>query len=220
MMPVRIDTAAPLRPVRGQVVPASIWDLLQWAFQRECARLDFAEVIREVGAMPGFGLEWVMMEQARLGCRVQGGGSSDPHPDADIVVSALASLPESYGGRRMAIQIAEGARVGDVPDWMPSPRPRCEPIGWKVTKHGRFGEREFWTKPGRWPAAVLGKEHGYACPVFFADTADQVARARRAYLQWWTALMALRMNLSGRGVLSAFTLTEVMPAKTPWCHGA
>jgi len=186
-----------------------------WAFQRELASLDFDELASEVGAR-SFGMEYVMMRQAALGCRVDGGGRSDPHSDADVIASALGVLSEGVGGRGAALLIAETARVGTPPDFVPDPRPRCEPVEWKASKHGRFAAREFWTGPGRWPATWLGRDHGYACAVFFADVPAQVAARRRAYLGWWGALSELRDRLRIGQPLSCFEVTLDMPPLQPW----
>ena len=202
------------RPRRGAVVDVGIWDLVQWAFQVEGASLNFDEV----GVRRNVGIEWILIEQARLGCRPDGGGRSDPHPDADVVASALAVLPEAYGGPGMAIAIAEGARLGQVPDWRPSPSPRCEPSGWRQTKHGTFAVRRLWTGPGRTytTEAQQRKGYGFACPVFFRDTATEIGRARRAYLQWWSALNEVRHCLTIGLSLSAFRLSDAMPDLQPW----
>lgn len=74
-----------------------VLSLIEWAFQREHASLDFDEIASENGARPGVDTIWHLMEGKRLGCRVDGGGRSDPHHDADIVASALAVLPDVYG---------------------------------------------------------------------------------------------------------------------------
>jgi len=206
------STIAPRPGVRQAV---AVWPLVCWAFQRELASLDFDEIASEVGG-PSFGMEYVLMRQAQLGCHIDGGGRSDPHTDADVIASALGVLPEAVGGRRAAMLIAETARVGMPPDWVPDPRPRCEPIEWKQGKHGRHAAREYFTGPGRWPATWLGRDHGYVCPVVITDAPVQVARRRRAYLQWWGALRELRDGLRIRRPLTAFDVTMQMPPVKPW----
>jgi hypothetical protein len=198
-----------------------IRELLEWAFQREFASLDFDEVARETGARPGVGMEWIMMERGRLGCRVDGGGRSEPHHDADMVAGALAVLPEVYGGRRMAVQIAELARSGMCPDWMAGARPRCEPVGWKRSKYGDYAKTEPCRAFGMlWPADELGvKANGAWCPVMYLDTARDVAAARRRYLGWYGALMALRSTFQAGGHLTSFVVTDSMPVQQPWKKG-
>ncbi|SPJ27639.1 hypothetical protein [Falsiruegeria mediterranea] len=203
---------------RGVKQQVSIRGLIEWAFQRELASLDFDEIERETGARPGIGMEWIMIERARLGCRVDGGGHSDPHHDAELVASALAVLPEGVGGRRMAIRIAELARAGQCPDWRRDAEPRCEPLDWRQSKHGRFAHREFCRDlGGRWPAdSVKGKDWGYWCPVTFTNTAREIAACRREYLAWRLALMELRNTFQILGNLTVFIVTETLPALRPW----
>ena len=70
----------------------------------------------------GFGLEYVLIQRARLGCKVDGGGRSSQsytHQDAEVVAATLAGMPDSLGGKRMAIYVAELARAGMTPDWLP-----------------------------------------------------------------------------------------------------
>ena len=50
------------------------------------------------------------------------------HADAEVVAAAVAGMPDSLGGIRMAIQVAELARAGMTPDWMPGVVPRCVPV--------------------------------------------------------------------------------------------
>jgi hypothetical protein len=204
------------RPRRGAVVDVGIWDLVQWAFQVEGASLNFDEV----GVRRNVGIEWILIEQARLGCRPDGGGRSDPHPDADIVAAALTVLPEAYGGAGMAITIAEGARTGRVPDCMAGAVARCAPRGWRRHKTGTYAEREYWTGPGRWPSTWLSDKYGYVCPVTYTGTAVEIGRARRTYLQWWSALLELRHCLLIGRSLSAFQLTDAMPPREPWKENA
>ncbi|SEP27519.1 hypothetical protein SAMN04490248_1681, partial [Salinihabitans flavidus] len=115
-----------------------IRELLEWAFQRECAQLDFDEVGTVGGTgWRGHGTEYVMLERMRLGgMRIDGGGRSLPADDAEIVASTLAALPEARGGRRMAIWIAELARAGRAPDWMPDTRPRFYAAETHINRHG------------------------------------------------------------------------------------
>jgi hypothetical protein len=87
----------------------------------------------------GFGMEYVLIQRARLGCKVDGGGhksQSYTHEDAEIVAGTLAGMPDSFGGKRMAIYVAELARAGMTPDWMPGVVPRCVPVETKSNQHG------------------------------------------------------------------------------------
>ena len=95
---------------------------LEWAFQVEKAQLELP-VRRDINQEGfGFGLEYVLIQRARLGCKVDGGGRSSQsytHQDAEVVAATLAGMPDSLGGKRMAIYVAELARAGMTPDWLP-----------------------------------------------------------------------------------------------------
>ena len=113
--------------------------VLEWAFRVEKAQLELPQRrdIDEEGF--GFGMEYVLMQRALLGCKVDGGGKksqSYTHEDAEIVAATLAGMPDSLGGIRMAISVAEMARAGLTPDWMPGAVPRCVPIDLKRNRHG------------------------------------------------------------------------------------
>lgn len=196
----------------------SIQELLHWAFQRELASLDFDEFAKETGARPGVGIEWIMIQTANLGCRVDGGGKSSRHHDADLVASALAVLPENVGGRRMAVQIAELARKGELPNWGQDAQPRCEPVSWRLSKHGPRGVRRYndYYKD-RWPIPYNANQPwNYFCPVRYVDDARWVAGLRRNYLLWRLALTELRNTFQIHDNLTSFKVTDGMPAMQPW----
>lgn len=207
-----------VRAPRVGKLEVGVLDLIEWAFQRERIGLDFDEIERETGARPGVGVEYLMMEQAKLGCRVQGGGSSPRHHDADMVSASLACLPEEYGGRRMAIEIAELARVGERPDWMGGAQMTCDPVDWRTSKHGRYAHRELCRQTGlRWPAhQVTGRDDGFWCPVGYSNSARDVASARRRYLGWYGALLHLRHGLQVACPLTSFVVSNRMPDRAPW----
>ncbi|MBV7408192.1 hypothetical protein [Maritimibacter sp. DP1N21-5] len=213
------------RPRPGVRVEAGIWPLVQWAFQRECARLEFDEIDRITGARPGFGTEFVMIERARLGCKVDGGGRSEPHPDADVVAAAVAALPVVHGGRSMAVHIAEAARAGMMPDAMVGAVPRAWPAGKRDHGPGRPSKVADAADLGSlgWPHQRRVNRRGVRvvepvqfCPVVWSPTSSQIGAARRGYLAFWGALAEVRDNLRiGRG-LSCFDVTLAMPPKMPW----
>lgn len=220
-VPIEPGLGAQLTTVRAPRVgklEVGVLDLIEWAFQREKVGLDFNEIERETGARPGFGIEYLMILQAQLGCRVEGGGSSPRHPDADMVAAALACLPEFYGGRRMAIRIAELARVGERPDWRLDGLASCTPIAWRGSKHGQFAVTEACTDLGvRWPASQLTERlKGQWCRVSYSNLSGEAAARRRRYTAWWGALLELRQNLQMCCSLTSFTVSNAMPERAPW----
>lgn len=218
MLPRQQGKRAAVQALRTGKLEVSALQLIEWAFQREKISLDFDEIERETGARPGVGMEYIMMERAKLGCRVQGGGASPRHHDADMVAASLASLSEVYGGRRMAVQIAELARAGEVPDWMGGAVPVCEPVAWRRCKHGAYAVAEVCRVPGqRWPADQLGKKaDGSWCRVSYSCTARDVAAAQRRYLDWYRAIHHLRFNFQNACHLTSFTVTDALPPRAPW----
>jgi len=80
---------------------------LEWAFRIEKAQLELPlpENMTEEGF--GFGLEYVLLQRAALGCKVDGGQhkiSGFTHEDAEVIAATVAGLADSLGGKRMANQ--------------------------------------------------------------------------------------------------------------------
>lgn len=206
---------------RGAVArDISILGLIEWAFQRECASLDFDEMASTAGERPSVSPLWMLMQRHNLGCKVDGGGKSDPHPDADIVASALAALPEGRGGRRMGLTIAELARAGLRPDWMEGAVMRCVPVDVHKGRHGAYAKSD---PCGQVEVISRGRKRTVEvrwCPVRFTHSPDRIAAARRDYLRWWDALWDLRLTFQHRnGGLTAWRITDEMPPRTPWKKG-
>jgi len=112
---------------------------LEWAFRVEKAQLELPppKDVTEEGY--GFGLEYILLQRAALGCKVDEGQhkmGSYTHPDAEVIAATVGGLPDSLGGIRMAIGVAEMARAGLTPDWMPGVVPRCVPMEVKQNQHG------------------------------------------------------------------------------------
>ncbi|WP_109464393.1 hypothetical protein [Albibacillus kandeliae] len=213
--------ARSVRPARGAApaTPVGIRELLEWAFRTECARIEFDEIRESSGVtMREVGTEYILMRRGILGCQIDGGGRSDPHPDADIVASAVAALPEGHGGRQMALRIAELARIGAEPDWMPGATLACVPVSWAAqVKQGKLYAKTTSLGIGKY--SYRGREREYdrrVCPVTYRNDAQQIGSARRAYLQWWGALLELRETFRVYGGLSSFSVTDEMPRQTPW----
>ena len=118
----------------------SVQQALEWAFRVEHAQLELPEPSDpERGQGFGFGLEYVLMQRAALGCKIDGGQykmGTYTHEDAEVIAATVAGMPDNLGGKRMAIRVAELARAGLTPDWMPGAVPRCVPVEMKRNRHG------------------------------------------------------------------------------------
>ena len=193
--------------------------VLEWAFRVEKAQLELPQRrdIDEEGF--GFGMEYVLMQRALLGCKVDGGGKksqSYTHEDAEIVAATLAGMPDSLGGIRMAISVAEMARAGLTPDWMPGAIPRCVPVETKRNQHGErattvvVGTERVLTR-GKWRTVEI-----LACPVMWRPHPEQIASARRGYEDWWQALDWVRDGLVAGGMLRDVEVKAAMPKVRPW----
>ncbi len=198
----------------------SVLQVLEWAFRTEKARLELPEPPNpERGEGLGFGLEYVLMQRAALGCRIDGGRykpDSFTREDAEVIATGVAGLPSSLGGLRLAIRIAELARAGMTPDWMPGAIPRCVPV---ETKRNQHGERSVTVAVGTTRVLSRGKWRTVelrACPVTFSPHPHQIAAAHRHYAQWWLALGWVRDGLGQGGMLRSINVIDAMPKRQPW----
>jgi hypothetical protein len=190
--------------------------LLEWAFADECASVDFEDAGTLTQGYGYVGNAFRMAERGALGCRIDGGGRSDPDADADLVAAAVSVLPEGCGGRGMAVQIAELARARRVPDLMVGASSRCYPSNVNRNQHGSSSATEHvcyvtdgaGRKPKRWDVRV--------CPVSYSNVGGEIARARRNYLQWYSALLELRQTFVNFNNLSRWSVSAAMPAMRPW----
>lgn len=211
----RIGRAGGARVKRALGVQAA----LEWAFRVERAQLELPppKDVTEEGF--GFGLEYVLLQRAALGCKVDGGQhkmGSYTHPDAEVIAATVAGIPDSLGGIRMAIQVAELARAGLTPDWMPGVIPRCVP---KETKYNQHGERATTIVVGTERVKTRGKWRTVellACPVTWRPHREQIDAARRGYDDWWRALDWVRDGLITGGMLREVEVTAAMPKMRPW----
>ena len=155
---------------------------LEWAFRVESAQLELrtSQDVAEEGF--GFGLEYVLLQRATLGCKIDGGQhkiGSYTHEDAVVIAATVASIPDSLGGRRMAIRVAELARAGLTPDWMPGAAPHCVPVDVKRNQHG---ERSTTTVVGTERVLTNGKWRTVkilACQVTFSPHPQQIEPVQR-----------------------------------------
>ncbi|MDR9395706.1 MAG: hypothetical protein RI571_15535, partial [Roseovarius sp.] len=164
----------------------------------------------------------MLIQQAALGCRVDGGRykmGSYTHPDAEVIAATVAGLPDSLGGKRMAIRVAELARAGLTPDWMPGAVPRCVPV---EIKRNRYGDRAVTEVVGTERVLVRRKWRTVevrACPVTYSPHPQQIESARMAYDEWWQALGWVRDGLIAGGMLREVEVTSVLPKARPWATG-
>jgi hypothetical protein len=125
-------------------------------------------------------------------------------------------MPDSLGGIRMAISVAELARAGMTPNWMPGAVPRCVPVDMKRNRHG---DRGVSVVVGTERILVHGKSRIVevrACPVTFSPAPQQIEAARRGYADWWQALDWVRDGLVAGQMLREMEVTAAMPKVRPW----
>lgn len=196
-----------------------VQQVLEWAFRIEKAQLELPPPKDVSEESYGFGLEYVLMQRAALGCKIDGGRhkmGSYTHPDAEVVAATVAGMPDSLGGKRMAIRVAELARAGLTPDWMPGAVPRCVPVEVKRNQHG---ERATTIVVGTERVMTRGKcltVEILACPVTWRPHPEQITSARRGYKKWWQALDWVRDGLLAGGMLREVGVTGDMPKAQPW----
>jgi len=192
---------------------------LEWAFRVEQAQLELPPRKDVTDEGSGFGLEYVLLQQAALGCKVDGGQhkmGSYTHADAEVIAAMVAGMPSNLGGIRMAICVVELARAGMTPDWMPGAVPRCVPV---ETKQNQYGERAATIVVGTERVKTRGKWRTVellACPVTWRPHPEQIAYARRGYEDWWQALDWLRDGLIAGGMIREVDVTAAMPKARPW----
>jgi hypothetical protein len=214
----RISRAGGTRVKRALGVQAA----LEWAFRVEKAQLELPErpdPERGSGTGTGFGLEHVLLQRAALGCKVDGGQykmGGYTHADAEVIAATVAGMPDSLGGKRMAIRVAELGRAGLTPDWMPDAVPRCLPVETRQNQHGErattvvVGIERVLTR-GKWRSVEV-----LACPVTWRPHPEQIAFVRRGYDDWWQALSWVRDGLIDGGMLREMAIKPAMPKMKPW----
>jgi hypothetical protein len=209
------ETGRPLGESGRELI--SVRGILEWAFGVEHARLDRDELtgghmVRGFSSRSSTANICEMLEVGRVDASP---GQSWPHDDADLVASVLRHQVEWS----LALRVAELARAGRVPDWGQGARPRVEPHEWRRTKHGEFAKTEpagaiVYVERGR-----VRRMESRVCPVVFRDTARELAARRRAYLDWWGALLSVFCGLQAVE-LKRFEVTKAMPPMEPWKKGA
>lgn len=193
--------------------------LLEWAFATECADLDYDEIGAVAGgARPGVGSEYRIMQMMALS-KDRGGlvridtsfGRSHAHDDAELVATVLRNVVPFH----VATGVAELARARRVPKWDLGPQ-RLQPKSWGKSNHlGCHGKAEVCREVSY---VVRGRKRvrkDLWVPCDWVPSAQEIARARRQYLDWWGALLSVLHGLSGVE-LSRFSVSDRMPPMTPW----
>lgn len=204
------------RPKREMTVQL----VLEWAFRVEKAQLELPPPSDVEGTeAQSYGLEYVLLRQAQLGTKVDGGRfkrDSYTHEDAEVVAATLLMLPDALGGKRMAIRIAELARAGITPDWMPGVVPKCLPRETRRNQHGVRavtevvgGERVL--SRGKWRTVEV-----LVCPVIWRPHQEQIDAARRGYQDWVKALGWVSEALRGSELMREVVVVEGVPKGEPW----
>lgn len=215
------------RPKAGSQSPVgrpkrvmTVQQALEWTFRVEHAQLELPEPPDpERGEGFGFGLEYILMQRAALGCRVDGGRyklGDYTHEDAEVIAATVAGMPDDLGGKRMAIRVAELARAGLTPDWMPGAVPKCVPV---EMKRNRYGDRAVTEVVGTERVLSRGKWRTVevrACPVTYSPHPEQITAARRAYGDWWKALEWIQKGLQIGNMLREVQIAAPLPAQRPW----
>ena len=143
----------------------SITDALAGAFLTEKAVLDFDQYGTHEFDRPGVDT-------------VDGGGTSDPHRDAQVIAAVVEALSDHVSGRRMATQIAELARALSAPDWGQGDRISITPCGWEwsdeegcfVAGKSRDGSTWVWRDRNR----NMHERKGDVCAISYTGTASMV----------------------------------------------
>ena len=188
---------------------------LEWAFRIEKAQLELPAPKYVTDEGFGFGLEYVLLQRAALGCKVDGGQykmGSYTHPDAEVIAATVAGMPDSLGGIRMA----ELARAGMTPDWMPGVVPRCVPVETKRNQHGERATTVVVSTERVLTRGKLRTVEVLACPVTWRPHPEQIASARSGYEDWWRALHWVRDGIVAGDMLRDVEVTGAMPKMQPW----
>lgn len=202
--------------------------ILEWAFRKECATLDLPDETPVELRPTGYGMEYVLIERAKLGgVKIDTSiGKSYPHDDAETVAAIVANLGNQFGGRRSAILVAEFSKKGTTPDWMPNAIPKLEPIDWieragkpksPKTAVDRFETVRLWdNKANRYRRTEVAVKY---TPCTLRPDPSAIKSARKLYSEWWIAINAIRIDLIASNMLREFAITNEMPKSEPWLKG-
>lgn len=188
-----------------------IRSLLHWAFAIEKAQLCPPDGPDGIGGYGYASSTAAILRHEQLGCRIGGGGRSDPHPDADMIAETIVLCLHWP----LAVWVADLSRSGRVPQWDLG-QPRLEPVAWSKRNHlGRHGKTEVCRVVEYMQRGRMRRRQDMWVPCRWVPGQDQIAAARRGYLDWWGALLSLSASLS-TVQFDRFRLTDRMPPMVPW----
>lgn len=214
-----------IRPINmGQRVPyraperLSIEQALQWTFVNECAGIDFDQFGACEFDRVGIDPLWRAAKMKILGTMVQGGGSNPPAHDAQIIASYVETLPDEFGGRRMALQVVELTRARKAPEWGQGVRMACVPAeDFEMDERDLFlmGKVREDGSVWHWTDERYRKRQrrGEFCSVTYTGTAASISATRQNYQGWVKALIYLQAHLSRALCIQ---ITDELPDFSPW----
>ena len=208
----------------------SIQQTLEWAFRNECAQIDLPDLVPIEERGQGFGMEYVLIQRAKLGgVQIdQSRGASSPHDDAEATAGVVSRLPAKLGGSGMAIRMAELARSGIIPEWMPGAVPRLVPVAWRAANQtGQLAKSEvlaiydeaFFVRHPRYPERKVRRTRKITIewvPCRWDPSRQQIENVRAGYASWWRSLDHIRTTLIASDWLRTIDITDTMPAREPW----
>lgn len=205
----------------GQAV--TVEQLVRWAWQAEQVGTVLGRAVGWMDAeRAAAGITWhgasadgvaTMMRQGVLGCRVDGGGpvvAPDVHPDAEAVFDAVGQL-----GRVARGLVAQHARAGSRPDWLPGAAVEWQPVRGSDGAMRLIMDRNGRRVVGAQVEAIVTVAHpGEARRVEPGVLPETIAWRRELYLSWWDGLDALADALACG--LRDHRVVGVGPARSPW----
>jgi hypothetical protein len=207
----------------------SIRMALEWAFMTEYVELDLSDGTPREAV--GVDTLYKLIKRNELGfVRIEGGGKSNAHDDADRISAALTKLALTHNSRKLALMVADCARFGRPVDWMEGAVPKIEPAEWKVRRgyskqdmakeavlrryvvekkipHPKNPEKSFTSR---------SKVEESWCPCIWTTTLQEIETARADYVRWISALKWVRDELIQDGELETIELTKRLPDPRPW----
>ena len=180
--------------------PIDIEDLLHWAW-----KVQAVEAALGGRSMEGPGRvrssAGLVYDYGQLGLRLGGGGgaiAADLHPDAETAYQAVCRLPDNQ--RNL---VAECARAGLRPDWMPGAKPR------PVMVERRRG------KPAIVYKDQIRRKYPLYCLLRYDPDPDLIAYRRQQYSLWRAGLVTLADALQSLR-LERYQVTGPKAPLAPW----